>query len=48
MIEAEALPEFVSVIAASQHLRDVAWEKEKERHREKQIVDEPNHSAGTL
>ena len=48
IIEAEALPEFIPVVAAPQHLHDVGREKEEERQREKQIVDEPNHSAGTL
>ena len=48
IIEAEALPEFVPVVAAPQHLRDVGREKEEERQREKQIVDEPDHSAGTM
>ena len=48
IIEAEALPEFIPVIAAPQHLHDVGREKEEERQREKQIVDEPNHSAGTM
>jgi hypothetical protein len=43
IVEAEPLTEFVPVIPASQHFDHVTRQKDEQRQRKKQVVDEADH-----